>query len=56
MMAMRAFAPDGVLARLALQAAIRSESDLIELLPPGPAAMSALPRGSDVVSAACDVG
>jgi hypothetical protein len=41
-----------VLARLALQAAIRSESDLIELLAPGPIAMSGSPRATDVVSAA----
>jgi hypothetical protein len=37
------------LARLALEAAIRSENDLIELLSPDPAT-SALPRRTDVVS------
>ena len=44
------------LARVALEAAIRSEADLIELLPPDTVAMSALPRRTDVVSAAGYVG
>ncbi|MGB6400465.1 MAG: hypothetical protein WBF73_32990, partial [Bradyrhizobium sp.] len=39
------------LARVALEAAIRNEADLIELLPPDAVAMSALPRRMDVVSA-----
>jgi len=38
------------LARAALRPAIRSESDLIELLSPDAVAMSALPRRTDVVS------
>jgi hypothetical protein len=39
------------LARVALEAAIRSEADLVELLDPHAVAMSALPRRTDVVSA-----
>jgi hypothetical protein len=39
-----------------LEAAIRSEADLIELLPPDAVAMSALPRRTDVVSVAGYVG
>jgi hypothetical protein len=39
------------LARVALEAAIRSEADLIGLLPPDPVTMSALPRQADIVSA-----
>ena len=39
------------LARVALEAEIRSESDLVELLNPHTVAMSALPRRTDVVSA-----
>jgi hypothetical protein len=45
-----------VMARRALEAAIRNESDLIELLPPNTVAMSALPRRTDVVSPAGYVG
>jgi hypothetical protein len=37
------------LARIALEAALRSESDLVDLLPPEAAAMSALTRRTDVV-------
>jgi hypothetical protein len=44
------------LARVALEAAIRSEGDLIELLSPDTIATSALPRRTDVVSAAGHVG
>jgi hypothetical protein len=44
------------LARVALEAAIRTESDLIELLPPDAVAMSALPRRTDVVSTTVYVG
>jgi len=44
------------LARVALEAAIRSEADLAELLSPDAIAMSALPRRTDVVSAAGHVG
>jgi hypothetical protein len=40
------------LARTALEAAIRCEADLVELLDPRAVAMSALPRRTDVVSAA----
>jgi hypothetical protein len=40
------------LARVALEAAIRSEADLVELLDPHAVAMSALPQRTDVVSAA----
>jgi hypothetical protein len=43
-------------ARPVLEAAIRSENDLIELLSPDTAAMSALPRRADVVSPACHIG
>jgi hypothetical protein len=43
-------------ARAVLEAAIRSENDLIELLSPDTAAMSALPRRADVVSPAGHVG
>ena len=39
------------LARVALEAAIRSEADLLELLPPDTDTMSALPRRTDVVGA-----
>jgi hypothetical protein len=39
-----------------LEAAVRSEADLIELLPPNTVAMSALPRRTDVVSVAGYVG
>jgi hypothetical protein len=45
-----------VMARRALEAAVRNEADLIELLPPDTVAMSALPRRTDVVSAAGYVG
>ena len=45
-----------VLARVALEAAIRSENDLIELLSPEIVDMSALPRRADVVSPAGRVG
>ena len=45
-----------ILARAALESAIRSEADLIELLPPNTVNMSALPRRTDVVSAAGYVG
>jgi hypothetical protein len=45
-----------VMARRALEAAVRNEADLIELLPPNTVAMSALPRRTDVVSAAGYVG
>jgi hypothetical protein len=41
-----------VLAKAALQAAIRNESDLGELLAPGAGAMSALIQKADIVSAA----
>jgi hypothetical protein len=44
------------LARVSLEAAIRSESDLVELLDPRAVAMSALPQRTDVVSAAGHVG
>jgi hypothetical protein len=44
------------LARVALEAAIRSEADLVELLDPHAVAMSALPQRTDVVSAAGHVG
>jgi hypothetical protein len=44
-----------VVARAVLEAAIRSKNDLIELLSPDTAAMSALPRRADVVSVAGDV-
>ena len=44
------------LARVALEAAIRSEADLVELLPPDTVTMSALPQRTDVVSAAGHVG
>jgi hypothetical protein len=37
------------------EAAIRSENDLIELLSPDTAAMSALPRRADVVNVAAHV-
>jgi hypothetical protein len=56
-MAMRTCGPDIFrAARVCLEAAIRSESDLIELLSPDAIAMSALPRRTDVVSAAGHVG
>ena len=45
-----------VLARLALEAAIPTEDVLVELLSREPAAMSALPARTDVVSAARHVG
>jgi hypothetical protein len=44
-----------VVARAVLEAAIRSKNDLIELLSPDTAAMSALPSRADVVSVAGDV-
>ena len=44
------------LARVALEAAIRSEGDLIELLPPNTVAMSPLTRRTNVVGAAGYVG
>jgi hypothetical protein len=44
------------LARVALEAAIRSESDLVELLDPHAVATSALLRRTDVVSATGYVG
>jgi hypothetical protein len=44
------------LARVALEAAIRSEADLIELLSPDSIAMSAIPRRTDVVSPTGYVG
>jgi hypothetical protein len=43
------------LARVALEAAIRSESDLIEMLRPDASAMSALPPRTDVVGGAAQV-
>lgn len=44
-----------ILARRALEAAIRNEMDLLALLPPVPmaVAMSALPRGADISGAEC---
>ena len=44
------------LARVALEAAIRSEADLVELLSPDAIAMSALPQRTDVVSPTGYVG
>jgi hypothetical protein len=44
------------LARVALEAAIRCEADLVELLSPDAMAMSALPRRTDVVSTTGYVG
>jgi hypothetical protein len=44
------------LVRVTLEAAVRSEADLIELLPPDVGAMSALPRRTDVASGAGYVG
>jgi hypothetical protein len=44
------------LARVALEAAIRSEADLVELLDPHAVAMSALPRRTDAVSPTGYVG
>jgi hypothetical protein len=41
-----------IAARAVLEAAVRSENDLIELLSPDTAAMSALPRRTDVISSA----
>ena len=45
-----------VMARRALEAAVRNEVDLLELVPPDTVTMSALPRRTDVVSAAGHVG
>ena len=45
-----------VMARRALEAAVRNEDDLLELLPPNTVTMSALPQRTDVVSAAGHVG
>jgi hypothetical protein len=45
-----------VMARRALEAAVRNEDDLLELLPPDTVTMSALPQRTDVVSAAGHVG
>jgi hypothetical protein len=45
-----------IMARRALEAAVRNEADLIELLPPNTVAISALPRRTDVVSATAHVG
>jgi hypothetical protein len=45
-----------ITARRALEAAVRNQADLVELLPPNTVAMSALPRRTDVVSAAGYVG
>jgi hypothetical protein len=44
------------LARVALEAAIRSEADLVELLDPRAVAMSVLPQRADIGSAAGHVG
>ena len=40
-----------VMARRALEAAVRNEDDLLELLPPDTVTMSGIPRRTDVVSA-----